>query len=78
MPYLNFYKSKRKRKIFKNNLNFNFKSKNIQYLFIKEFESLTKEEKNQITEYYYSKNRSEIFEALVSNKILAFGAHILS
>lgn len=78
MLNLNFYKSKRKRKEFKKNLNFLYKSKDLNYLFLKEFDSLTQKERNQIIQYYNSKNKLEIFEALKSNKIIPFGAYILS
>lgn len=75
---LNFYKSKRKRILYKNRLNFDFKHIDIQYLFIKEFKSLTTEEKYTIKEFYYSKSKTDFYDLLEFNRIVPFGAHILS
>ena len=75
---LNFYKSKRKRILYKNRLNFEFNHIDIQYLFIKEFKSLTTEEKYTIKEFYYSKSKSDFYDLLEFNRIVPFGAHILS
>lgn len=75
---LNFYKSKRKRVLHKNRLNFDFNQVDIQYLFIKEFKSLTTEEKYTIKEFYYSKSKTDFYDLLEFNRIVPFGAHILS
>jgi len=75
---LNFYKSKRKRIVYKSKLNFEFNQIDIQYLFIKDYKSLTNEEKDTIKEFYYSKSKSDFYNLLEYNKIIPFGAHILS
>jgi hypothetical protein len=78
MIKLNFYKSKRKRILFNSNLNFEFNQKDIQYLFIKEYKSLSHEEKETIKEFYYSKSKTDFYNLLEYNQIIPFGAHILS
>lgn len=77
MLKLNFYKSKRKRIVFNSKLNFEFNGKDIQYLFIKEFNCLSDEEIVIIKKFYYSKSKSEFYELLEYNKIIPFGAKIL-
>lgn len=77
MLKLNFYKSKRRRIVFKSKLNFEFNEKDIHYLFIKEFKRLSNQEKETIKNFYYSKSKSKIYELLEYNKIIPFGAKIL-
>ena len=78
MPRLNLYKSKRKRIVYNSKLNFEFNLKDVQYLFIKEFKSLKPYEKDTIREFYYSKSKTNSYDLLEYNKIIPFGAHILS
>lgn len=77
MLKLNFYKSKRRRISFKSKQNFEFNGKDIQYLFIKEFDRLSIREKDIIKKFYYSKSKSDFYELLEYNKIVPFGAKIL-
>ena len=78
MLKLNFYKSKRRRIVYNSKLSFKFDGTDIQYLFIKEFKSLAAEEKKTIKEFYYSKSKTDFYDLLECNKIIPFGAYILS